>query len=203
MAQIETVIFDMGNVLVDFSHERACMQLAVEAGVSARRIKEVLFDSGLEMEYEAGRHTTEELHRRLETDLGVNLDLQRMLHAASDIFTAKPEMEALAAEIRARGFRLVLLSNVNVAHFTWIRERYGFPKLFDELVLSYEVGVCKPEAGIYAAAVRAAGVVAERCFFIDDVAANIAAARGAGIVAHHFTDIETLRPDLRHHGIIS
>jgi len=187
----------MGNVLINFSHEKACVQLARTAGVTPQQIREALFDSGLETDYEAGKHTTDEVHARLERDLRVRLSLDAMLEAACDIFTRNESMESLVGEIRSRGHRLVMLSNVNEAHFDWIAARYPFPKLFDALVLSYKVGAVKPDAAIYHAALKAAQHSAGECLFIDDMPENVTAARHLGIHAHHFQGEQRLRSALR------
>ena len=53
--------------------------------------------------------------------------------------------------------------------------------IFDDYVLSYEVGVMKPHARIYDEALKKAGVEAEECVFIDDIEENIQAAQKLGI----------------------
>jgi FMN phosphatase YigB (HAD superfamily) len=52
--------FDLGKVLLDFSIERMCQQLADLAGVDVPRVKEAVFDSQLQARYERGEITTEE-----------------------------------------------------------------------------------------------------------------------------------------------
>lgn len=201
LTAVRSIIFDMGNVLIDFSHERACMQLQQIIGVPWQKIKTALFDSGLEMEYEAGKVSTAQVCSELETRLGVKIDLPKMIHAACDIFTAKPEMEALVKTLKSDGWRLVLLSNVNEAHWNWIHDRYSFLPHFDEWVLSFRVGACKPEDTIYEAAIAAAGFPAHQCLFIDDVRQNVEAARRLGIDAHQFSDLEGLKPWLEARGV--
>ncbi len=191
----------MGNVLIDFSHERACVQLQRIIDVPWQEIKAALFDSGLEMAYEAGKVSTAGVCSELEMRLGVKIDVYKMIEAACDIFTAKPEMEALVEGLRKDGWRLVLLSNVNEAHWDWIQSRYSFLPHFDEWVLSFRVGACKPEAAIYEAAIAAAGVPAKHCLFIDDVRQNVEAARRLGIDAHEFTGIASLTPWLQDRGV--
>ena len=187
----------MGNVLINFSHEKACEQIAGLVDRPAREVFKVLFASGLEMRYEAGQISRHELLTGLETGLGHppgSLDGGAIIEAACDIFWPKPDMEKLATDVKAAGYRMVLLSNVNEDHFAYIKERYRFPELFDELVLSYQVGVCKPHERIYRRAIEAAQCHAHECAFIDDVQENVDAASRLGIRAITYKST----PDLMH-----
>ena len=55
---IRAVFFDMGNVLIHFSHARMCRQIAAVSGVDQDRVQEILFAGGLELSYESGELTT-------------------------------------------------------------------------------------------------------------------------------------------------
>ncbi|MEY4629899.1 MAG: hypothetical protein RIQ81_19 [Pseudomonadota bacterium] len=191
-----TVIFDMGNVLINFSHEKACEQISAFCGKPASQIFDVLFSSGLEMRYEAGQISRDDLIAGMEAGLGCKLDTSKVVDAACDIFWPKPDMVNLAAGIKSAGYRLVLLSNVNEDHFEYIRARYDFPQLFDELVLSYQVGACKPDDRIYQRAVKAAMCPAGKCLFIDDVKENIDAALRNGIPGIHYRNTAQLKEEL-------
>ena len=60
---IRTVLFDMGNVLMPFSHYRMCAQIAVLSGVSTRRTWSLLIDSGLQWKFERGELSEAEFHQ--------------------------------------------------------------------------------------------------------------------------------------------
>ena len=198
---IRTVIFDMGNVLINFSHEKACRQIAALADRSADDVFKVLFASGLEMQYEAGQISRTTLLQELDAGLNCQLDGGKVIDAACDIFWAKPDMESLAAGIKKSGYRMILLSNVNEDHFDYIKARYEFPKIFDELVLSYQVGACKPDEKIYQQAVSVAKCAADECVFIDDVQENIDAAHRHGIRGITYKTTEELIKALSSMGV--
>jgi putative hydrolase of the HAD superfamily len=194
----------MGNVLINFSHEKACEQIAVLVGRPAKEVFKVLFASGLEMRYEAGQISREYLLSELESGLACppgSTDGSAIIEAACDIFWPKPDMEKLATHVKSAGYRMVLLSNVNEDHFTYIKERYQFPELFDELVLSYQVGVCKPHERIYRHAIAAARCEAHECAFIDDVQENVDAASRLGINAVTYRSTPDLVESLRSLGL--
>lgn len=104
-------------------------------------------------------------------------------------YLGSPNEELIAY---VRGLRprctLGILSN----SFVGAREReeaaYGFGELVDEVVYSHEIGFNKPDRRAYEVACARLGVRAQDCLFIDDFAANVGAARDAGMQAALFED---------------
>jgi putative hydrolase of the HAD superfamily len=108
--------------------------------------------------------------------------------------------EMLAA--LARNYRLVLVSNTNALHFSMIRVAYAAQlRHFHSLVLSYEVHAMKPSPEIFRHAVDRAGCSPGECFYTDDIAAYVEAARGMGIDGVVFTSRSQIEEELRTRGI--
>lgn len=199
---IRTCLFDLGNVLVDFSHERMCRQIAAVCRAQAEDIRTLLFDSGLEADFERGRISEQEVHSRIVATFGGPIDFAELMEAGADIFEPpRPAMSQLIGSLKSAGARLVLLSNTNTAHFGRLRNHLGLLDAFDAFVLSCEVGAIKPEAAIYAAAEDVAGCTPAECLYIDDLAANVEAGRRHGFDAELFTTVEDLVPRMRRRGI--
>jgi putative hydrolase of the HAD superfamily len=107
--------------------------------------------------------------------------LRRMFAASLPV----PAMYAMIRTLRGSGFGTALLSN------SWGCDEYpraDFPGLFDTVVISGEVGMRKPEPEIFLHAAATLGLEPRECVFIDDVAANVAAAVGCGMAGVHHTD---------------
>lgn len=85
---------------------------------------------------------------------------------------------------RAAGLRTCLVSNSWGAEYP----REGWDEVFDGVVISGEVGMRKPEEGIFRHALDLIGLEAHQCVFIDDIEANINAARRLGIHGIHHTE---------------
>jgi len=100
--------------------------------------------------------------------------LRRMFAASLPV----PAMYDTIRTLRAAGLSTALLSN------SWGCDEYpraDFPGLFDTVVLSGEVGMRKPEREIFLHAARTLGLAPAECVFIDDMAANVAAAEACGM----------------------
>jgi 2-haloacid dehalogenase len=104
-------------------------------------------------------------------------------------------------DLHAAGVALVALTNWSSELFPHARERFDFLALFDDIVVSGDEGVAKPAPEIFALLKRRVGRPLERCVFVDDNAANVAAAAEAGLDAIVFTDTNHLRADLRARGL--
>jgi len=107
--------------------------------------------------------------------------LQRMFAASLPVAAMYDTIRAL----RGAGLRTALLSN------SWGCDEYpraDFPGLFDTVVISGEVGMRKPEEGIFLHATRALGLPPQECVFIDDIEANVAAAVACGMTGLHHTE---------------
>ncbi|MFN0054359.1 MAG: HAD-IA family hydrolase [Planctomycetales bacterium] len=198
---IDTLLLDMGNVLLDFSHARMCQQIAEVCGLPAERVWQELFEAGLESAFETGRCTEVQLHRHFEELSGRSLYLDELLQAASNIFVPTAGMHTLLPILKQLGLRLVLLSNINSAHYRFVREHFPILDQLDAFVLSYEVGEMKPHPAIFAAALRAAGTAPERCFYTDDIAPYVAAGRTHGVQAEVFTNAAEFVRHLQSRGI--
>lgn len=198
---LETVVFDMGNVLVHFSHERMCAQIGALCGRSAAEIRTVLMDSGLNAEFERGFLNPEEMRDRLSQVVGQELGIAALAEAYADIFTLNEPMLPILDALREQGLRLVLLSNTSVWHFDFIWERFPILQKLDEFVLSYRVGAIKPELPIFHAVAEALSCPVENAFYTDDIAEYVTVGRSQGLQAEIFTDAVALRRHLADRGI--
>jgi putative hydrolase of the HAD superfamily len=178
---IATVVFDFGNVLGFFSHRQAAEQLAAYAPrASPDDIQAFLFGGDLEDAYESGLVSSADLLQMLRDEFALSGSDDELARAFGDMFVPNPDVCALVPLLRPR-YRLVLLSNTNDMHYRCFRPQFAdVLDHFHGLIVSYQVGVRKPNAGIYEHARALAGCPAEQCLFIDDMPSNVAAARACG-----------------------
>jgi len=198
---IRSFLFDMGNVLVRFSHARMCAQIGALCGWSEAEIRRVLIDSGLQWDFERGLLSEQEFHHRLQKIVECDLDFEALRWAGSDIFTADAGIERIVAELSRRGHRLVVLSNTSVSHFEFVRRHFPILRHFDDFVLSYEVGALKPQPEIFQAALARIDCPPEHCFYTDDVPEYVAAGRSFGLQAAVYTAPDALRQALGLQGV--
>lgn len=199
---IKTCLFDLGNVLVFFSHERMCRQVAEVVGRSESEVRSALLESGLQLRFECGESAVAEVHRELDRHFGTKTQLTDFEHAASQIFELNAPMVPLIDELKSAGIRLVLLSNTCSSHFKHVRDTFDLLDRFDDFTLSYEAGAVKPSRRIYEAAIAKIQCEPAECFYTDDIAEYVYAARDFAIDAEVFQDAAGTRDQLARRGAI-
>jgi putative hydrolase of the HAD superfamily len=163
---LKAFIFDLGNVLLLFSHDRMYAQVAELCGRDASDVRRAFLSDDLGTRFERGECSEAELQIELERRIGARFERDDLHRAIADIFTPNEDMLRFVDALREQGYQLVLLSNTNSIHIRWIESQYDVLSKFDACVLSHEVRAMKPEPAIYAAAIERA-ITRSRVFYTD------------------------------------
>lgn len=177
--------------------------MAEVAGVPEDRVWQVVFEEGLQEQFERGELTTQQFYEAFCERTQSDPERDALLHASSAIFELHVPTIPIVAHLRAAGYRLGILSNTCEPHWEYVHNgRYVvIAKYFDPCILSYRVGAMKPERKIFEAAIQAAGAPPEQLFFVDDRPANVEGARAAGLDAVPYTSPQQLIADLVQRGV--
>jgi putative hydrolase of the HAD superfamily len=187
-------MLDMGGVLTEDQREDKVALMLGLLGPGFTR--EAFFEAYWKhrLDYDRGRSDAAAYWRRIAADLGARFPdsaLGELVRADLESwFNMRPSMIAFLGGVRGRVKRLVLLSNIHADGARYIREGEGraWASGFDELVLSCEHGLLKPERGIYEIALGAAGSPPAEALFVDDMPVNVEGARAAGLSSFRFVD---------------
>ncbi len=192
---IRLIISDFGGVICTFDYRIFCERLARRIGRGAEDIFAAVYGNNLQVAFERGSLTGPEYHRIVMDLFGADVPYEEFFPMYGDIFTEVPATCALLRRLRTR-YPLYLLSDTNEIHFGYVKQTVEVLQLFDEFVVSYEVGVLKPDPAIYQEALRRSGLPAEACVFFDDRQENVEGARRVGMHAFRFTSAEQCAADL-------
>jgi HAD superfamily hydrolase (TIGR01509 family) len=198
--------FDMGNVLLSFSHERMCRQMAEAAGVDAEAVRRALFDEAdgraWQWRFERGDFDADAAYEQFCSAIDRRPERERLQTAACDIFDEIPESVALVRRLAGAGHRLGILSNTNPLDWAHVSARFPFIReCFAVHALSFEARAMKPAAEVFAYACRRAGAPPAEVFFTDDKPENVEGALAAGLDAVLFTSAEALAKDLQRRAV--
>jgi len=194
---IKTILFDLGNVIIPFDFRRAFTKLQPLCSYPATEIPGRIRGTDLISRFESGRIGEEQFVEEFSAVLDIRITYDEFRDLWTSIFLPEPLIEeSLLANLRSR-HRLMILSNTNPIHFHMIQANYPLLRHFDHNVLSYEVGALKPAGEIFEHAIAQAGGAAGECFFTDDLAPNVEAARKHGMDAVQFQSAAQLETELR------
>lgn len=145
---------------------------------------------------ETGRLAPDAFERQFAAQLlrddGSTPDADGLLSRMFAGFQADTGMAGVVRRARQAGMSTGLLSN----SWGFDYPRDGWEELFDDIVISGEVGMRKPDPAIYRHAAERLGVPPAACVFVDDLRPNVLAAVEVGMVGVHHTDAETTAGEL-------
>ena len=196
------VVFDIGRVLFDWN---------------LRYLFEKLIDEPGQLDWFLAHVVTEEWH--FQSDAGRPLaemvpelqarfpDHAHLVDAYRDRFNETIDRpiegaHALVRRLHAAGVPLFALTNFGAEFFAGFRPTEPIFELFDDIVVSGEECVAKPDPRIYEIAEKRFGHPPEALFFTDDNPHNIAAAPERGWRTHLFTDAASLEAELIRRGLL-
>lgn len=186
MNKIQTVVFDLGKVLVDFDYRIAARRIAERSRLSPEELAAVILKTSLLIDYELGRLSSQEFFEAVRAATGYRGDIHEFALSFGDIFTAIDPMVRLQADIRRHGLATFIFSNTNDFAVRHIRKTFPFFANFDGYVYSYEHQAMKPDPRLYEVVEQMSGRCGGEILYIDDRPENVAAgsARGWRAVLH-------------------
>jgi putative hydrolase of the HAD superfamily len=188
------LLIDWGGVLTSnlfASFQDYCVRVQIDPQALLGRFRSDPEARELLIELEKGELEETAFEQRLATMLGVEAE-----GLIDGLFAGvEPDAAMVDAVLRARGagIRTGLVSN------SWGVHRYPrelFAELFDGVVISAEERIRKPSRHMYELGAERAGVPAERCVYVDDLAFNLTPAEKLGMATVHHTSAQTTIPEL-------
>ena len=201
MNKLDFIYFDLGNVLLHFSRERQFRQMAQVLRITAKEVGQLLEKHDLMHRCETGKLTPRDAHAMLCKETNSSCKFGALYLASSDIFQINLSILPVITQLVRHGYRLGILSNTSENHWNYCLEHFSILRdCFRISILSYEVGVMKPEKEIYTAAIEAAGVAPENIFYTDDLQPNIDGALQCEMDGVLYTDTPSLVESLKQRG---
>jgi 2-haloacid dehalogenase len=196
------VVFDIGRVLFDWNLRYLFEKLIADREELDRFLAEVITEEW-HFQSDAGRPLAEMVPELKARHPGhaplIDAYVERFLETLPGPI---PGTHALVRRLADRGVPLYALTNFGTEFWAQFRPEQPLFALFEDVVVSGEERVAKPDPAVYAIAEARTGRRAGEIFFTDDNPANVAAAAARGWRAHHFTDAGALERALIEEGLL-
>ena len=199
---VTTIIFDLGGVLVQTRWERFTRPVGEMCGLPEDAVMDRVTSGDAYFPFMRGEFDADEFARRLAGGFALDgVSRGNLLSLWSDVIVADDGSDGqgdvfdIVTRLRGR-YRLAIGSNTDPLHFARGLELRPSLHSFQDRLLSYELGRCKPDPDFFILGLRTLGIRADECVFIDDRPDNVAAARGVGIEGVHFISAIQLEADL-------
>lgn len=194
---IRAVIFDLGGVIVRTEDRTSRTQLADRLGLTYDQLSAIVFDSKSAYLAMAGEITTAEHWENVRETLGISAE--EFPQVPDDFWGGDSVDEILVdflRKLRPR-YKTALLSNAWDDLRGMICEVWKIDDAFDEMLISAEIGMLKPDPRIYQRMLTVLQVAPGEAVFLDDFLQNVEGAREAGIRAVQFKNRQQALQDLQ------
>jgi len=199
---LRAVIFDYGMVLTGKPSAEAHDAMLRITGLPLEEFEKVYWAD--RHAYDEGKLTGLQFWQNLIRDAKLNLDAAAIdelnLWDARMWTVQNPAMLAWQKQLKERGLRTAILSNMGDTVLANIEREFDWLPQFDVLVWSYQHNMAKPDPAIYKLTLDRLETKPEETLFIDDKQPNIDAAHALGIVGILFTTVERLREQIIEQG---
>lgn len=199
----DTVLFDLGAVLVDWNPRYLYRPRFNGDEQALERFLAEVCPTDWVREMDAGKPIRQAIAER-SARFPEHASLLALWQSDWETMLKDPvhgTVEILS-ELRARGTRLYALTNWSAENFPIAQRRFAFFRWFEDIVVSGQVGLAKPDPAIFRLAIERCRLEPSQTVFIDDSAVNVAAGAAAGLRAIQFTSPEKLRADLLALGLL-
>lgn len=194
---IRNVVFDVGQVLLEWNPPAVIARLHPDAATQAV-IRREMFEHADWHEFDRGGLGYDQAIEHFAKKTGLSTaETRALIEATRESLTPIPGTIRLVEDLASAGIHLYLLSNMPASTYDYLARKHAFFSHFKYLVISGQILLIKPDPAIFEHLVEKTGIVPAQSVFIDDLPANIAAARRCGFETIRFHDASSCRRELR------
>ncbi len=194
---IKTIIFDIGNVLMDFNFQ-ICFRAYAPDEETYQKIVKATVQSPVWAEFDRGVWTDEEiLEGFIKNDPSIESILRNMFERLEGIIKQRDYAIPWIRELKESGYQVLVLSNFPKKVYELFQNEMTFLQEVDGGILSCQDQVIKPDKAIYNLLMNRYQLEPEECVFLDDLKDNIKTAKELGMHTILFTTKEEAQDELR------
>ncbi|HKL80110.1 MAG TPA: HAD family phosphatase [Mobilitalea sp.] len=194
---INTIVFDIGNVLAAFSWEKCLRERGFDEELILR-VGNATVNSKLWKELDRSTTISEELIGQFITqDPEIADSIREFLVISYDSVREYDYSSELIEKLKTNGYKVYLLSNYNGTNYEHAKKNFSFISKVDGGLISYEVGIVKPDMEIYEALIAKYNITPCEAVFLDDSKENTEAAASLGFHTVHFKSLDKAITELR------
>ncbi len=169
--------------------------------ISPEDIDQVLYHSDEMMKFKTGKISENDYWNFARKYLGLTVNNNEIFSLLFDAYEVNPQVVELVRKVRSQGYQTCICSNNFETRIRILNEKFDFLKDFDVVVLSYKVGVMKPDKGIFQELINRCAVPPRQIVYSDDSPEKLAGAQELRITNFVFEDVEQFERKLEELGV--
>lgn len=204
---IKAILFDLGGVFLELDFSNFYDKIISPSPLNKPQAPLMLRFFRQSDIYHEGRMSDEEFYNLACDILQANkdeLDQEDFFKAFNSIIAnINIQMIEVLKKLKEKGnLNLLAISNINSSHWEYLKDqKYDFIEYFDNLILSHEVHLTKPDHEIFQIAIERASCNPEEILYVDDGLNNVKSAKELGINGINFKNTQHLIEKFKELGI--
>lgn len=190
----KAILLDLGTVLVTLNFKKMILQFGKVSPIKTNHLKEIVFGPVKE-QFESGNLSPYQFYKQVSRMAELNLPFTRFREIWCNIFSINQETVEFILSNFKKG-NLHILSNTDPMHFLHVFRKFPVFTQWGEPVLSFSIGIRKPDLRFYKYALKKINRRAQDCIFIDDLPDNVESARKCGISSVQYLNFTQMKKDL-------
>lgn len=188
---VKALLFDLGGVVIDIDFQRIFHKWSVHAQLPVAQISDAFSADHAYQQHERGEISGQQYHQYLQRRIGMQLSYAEFVEGWNDIMISTFDSSIEILQSLKGRLPLYAFSNANELHKQHWQARFTDQMShFDQVFVSSDIGLRKPEPLAYQTVLAEIGCAAEEVLFFDDLSENIAAAAELGVQT-----VQVLSPD--------
>ena len=197
MSLITSVVFDLGNVLIDWN-PRYLYRKLIPTKTELEWFLENICDEKWNAKHDAGHSFSDGIAEYSKKFPQYSELIEAWFGRWEEMLgDSLEEVVDILSALKLSRMSLYILSNWSAETYPIAEKRFDFLHWFDGKVISGEIGILKPDLEIFKFLMTSYNLTPQETVFIDDKLVNVEAAKELGIHGIHFKNASILRKDLR------
>lgn len=198
---INTIIFDIGNVLAHFGWREYLVSCNYDEE-TLKKISNATVQSDFWLEWDRGaKESAELIELSCTREPSVEKEIRDFFENFHSMIVEYDYAAELVQQLRSNEYKVYILSNYSKTGFEMQKDKFEFMKFIDGGIVSYKIKKVKPEPEIYQALLEKYQFNPSEAVFLDDLQVNVDAAREQGLNAIRFESYDQAIAELRELGV--
>lgn len=187
---IKNVVFDIGNVLVDYDVKGFLLKKGFEPDIIKRIVKASMMSPYWEA-FERGELSEDEAMKAFTSlDPEIESELYKAYDNVNGMLTIRPFAIELVKKLKSEGFNVYYLSNYSSKAYYECSDSLAFMEYMDGGCVSFQEKMTKPDVNFYKVFLKKFNLIPEECIFVDDTPINIEVAESLGFKGIIYTSYD-------------
>lgn len=200
---LKNIVFDIGNVLVDYRPKEYLAAKGFSGEIIKRIIKASILSPYWEQFERAAMTNDEVMKAFVSQDPGIEKELYEAYSNIHGMLTIRDFAVSWVKALKDAGYHVYYLSNYSQKAYDDCRDSLAFMEHMEGGLLSFQARMTKPDPAFYQLFLKQFGLAADDCVFIDDTEQNVLAARDQGFTGIVFQSCEDTVLQLAALGIVT